>query len=272
MADFICPLCSGDLAVDDRTGALGCAQGHSFDIARQGYASLVTGGSHIGGDTAAMAQARSSFLARGLYEPIADAITDLARHLGPNGRLADLGGGTGYYSSRVLQALPGWTGTLLDVSKAAAKIAAKIPRLAVATADLRRGVPLPTDSADLVLVVFAPRNAVEIERILTGPGRCVVVTPTDRHLAELRQTLPLLGIDPAKEDRLASQFSSFSSGVSHVIEYVCGFPRQALAEVVAMGPNAFHIADAAALTAGLPDELDVTVSVAIHEFAKSFHR
>src|SRR5919107_5250602 len=50
-----CPVCAADLEEGD--GVLRCADGHSFDIARQGYVNLVPGP----GDSAAMVDARDSF-------------------------------------------------------------------------------------------------------------------------------------------------------------------------------------------------------------------
>ena len=50
-----CPECEADLEIVERT--LLCAAGHSFDIARQGYVSLLTGAStKMTGDTSEMVQ------------------------------------------------------------------------------------------------------------------------------------------------------------------------------------------------------------------------
>ena len=53
-----CPVCGEALAEAD--GSLRCAAGHSFDIARQGYANLVPGRA----DTPEMVEARDAFLAK----------------------------------------------------------------------------------------------------------------------------------------------------------------------------------------------------------------
>ncbi len=58
-----CPVCRDPLArAGDR--ALRCPRGHSFDIARQGYASLTRGTPHDG-DSAAMISDRTAFLTAG---------------------------------------------------------------------------------------------------------------------------------------------------------------------------------------------------------------
>ncbi|MCZ9338316.1 methyltransferase type 11, partial [Streptomyces sp. TRM76130] len=52
-----CPACRTRRLHPDR-GTLRCPVGHTFDIARHGYASLLTGTRATSGDDAAMVQAR----------------------------------------------------------------------------------------------------------------------------------------------------------------------------------------------------------------------
>ncbi|MFE3543710.1 putative RNA methyltransferase [Nocardia sp. NPDC059177] len=73
-----CPECGGALHQRDR--ALRCANGHSFDIARQGYVGLLTGAStKMTGDTAAMLDARAAFQGAGHFAPIAAATAHALR-------------------------------------------------------------------------------------------------------------------------------------------------------------------------------------------------
>jgi len=181
--------------------------------------------------------------------------------------LADVGGGTGYYSGYILDRMPDLDGVLVDVSPPAARLAARAhPRLTVATADLWTAIPLPDASVDVVLVVFAPRNPAEIARILKSRGTCLVVTPQPDHLAELSASLPL-GIEPDKETRLADQFSRFDLVRTNFVRYQRTFAEADIARVIAMGPGAFHVTadqiDALARAAGCRL---VTISVAVHCF------
>jgi 23S rRNA (guanine745-N1)-methyltransferase len=179
---------------------------------------------------------------------------------------ADLGGGTGYYSASILDALPAWDGVLLDVSKHAAKLAARAHRrLKVATADLRTTIPLITASMDAALVVFAPRNAAEIRRILAPGGVCVVVTPTERHLQELRATQHMLDIDPDKEDRLTRQFADFNLMEQRQIEWQTDLTQQQVQWVVGMGPSAFHT-ESTDRASHIQDPVNTTVSVTVRAF------
>lgn len=247
-------------------GGLVCHHGHNFDSARQGYVSLVGGGTTVKGDSPAMVRARRDFLASGAFQPIAQAVVEAAS--APAGRLADLGGGTGYYAAHLMDARPGWRGVLIDVSPAAARVAAQAhPRLAVATADLWQVVPLVSDSVDLVTVVFAPRHPAEIERVLRPGGFCLVVAPGSDHLIELRADWPMIGVDAAKPARLADQFAGWKLADHRVIEYRQRLSGADIANVIAMGPSAFH------LSLGALDDIrntaqptTVTVSVGLHLF------
>ena len=131
-----CPVCDGTLArAGERT--LRCPRGHSFDIARQGYASLTRRGTPHEGDSAAMIEDRAAFLAAGHYDFIAEALTGSVAAAEPAGLVVDAGTGTGFYLAHVLEALPGWSGLGLDVSKPALRRAARAhPRAAAVLADL----------------------------------------------------------------------------------------------------------------------------------------
>ncbi|MFF2556109.1 putative RNA methyltransferase [Nocardia sp. NPDC058058] len=73
-ADLLsCPECGRDLTSRDH--ALRCPRGHSFDIAKQGYVSLLTGAAtKMTGDTPAMLDARAAFQRAGHFTPIAAAL------------------------------------------------------------------------------------------------------------------------------------------------------------------------------------------------------
>src|SRR4051812_16813967 len=120
-----CPVCAGDLAV---TGsALRCTEGHAFDIARQGYANLLTGKAHLGtADTPQMVAARAAFLGAGHFAPLAGLVAEraAARAVG-EGCVLDAGAGTGHYLAAVLDRLPERPGVALDISKHALRRAAR---------------------------------------------------------------------------------------------------------------------------------------------------
>ena len=60
VAALPCPLCRGPLTDEGR--ALRCAAGHAFDVARQGYVSLLAGDARAGtADTPGMVASREAF-------------------------------------------------------------------------------------------------------------------------------------------------------------------------------------------------------------------
>ena len=72
-----CPICHNELALT--RAALRCGSGHCFDIARQGYVSLLPAGrARAAGDTAEMVRARRDFLAAGHYAGLAQEVASLA--------------------------------------------------------------------------------------------------------------------------------------------------------------------------------------------------
>lgn len=262
-----CPHCSADLRVDGAT--LVCAAGHRHDIARQGYVNLLGGGAHTGtADTAEMVAARQEFFARGHFAPLIDAVADQTERLAdaaPAGCVVELGAGPGRYLAAVLERLPDTVGVALDLSKYAARRAARAhPRIGAAVCDIWRSLPVRTDTAALVLDVFAPRNGEEIARVLRPGGALLVVTPTADHLAEVVGPLGLLSVDDDKPARVHRQLAPHLA-LEHetIVAFDMALHRADVEAVVSMGPSAWHV-DGGRLprqVRDMDDPLHVTASV-----------
>lgn len=259
-----CPTCHTRRLHPDR-GALRCPAGHAFDIARHGYASLLTGTRATSGDDAAMAQARDRFLSTGTYAPIRKVVARLAADsmVAEQATVLDVGCGTGYYLAGVLDQLPGTRGLGLDTSVRALRLAARAHERAAAAAwDVFRPFPLASGVADVVLDLFAPRNPAEFHRVLRPTGRLIVVRPTRRHLAELRGRVPaMVTIDPAKEQRLHRALDPyFEAAVTEKVEYSTTLARLEALDLVGMTPSARHLSCADLSDGGLlPDQVSVSV-------------
>ncbi len=203
-----------------------------------------------------MVAARLRFLGSGCYEALRLAVVDKAAATAPErGALVDVGCGTGYYLTGVLDRLPGFWGLGLDSSAPALRVAARThERAAAATCDIFRALPLASGVADLVLDVFAPRNPAEFRRILHPAGRLIVVRPTDRHLAELRDQVPtMVAVDPAKELRLHQALGPFfDAAATERVEYSAPLTGQQAQDLLDMGPTAHHLDRATAPSARPP--------------------
>jgi 23S rRNA (guanine745-N1)-methyltransferase len=267
-----CPVCGGGLSESD--GALRCVDGHSFDIARQGYVSLFAGGGRRGeADSPEMVDAREAFLGAGHFVRLSDALAEEARAAAASGAVLDIGAGTGYHLGRVLDALPERMGLALDSSSAALRRAARAhPRVAAVGADAWQALPLRDGVAALILSVFAPRNPAEMTRVLAPDGVLLALTPTTRHLHELVGPLGLLSVPEEKADRLDTQLAAhFSLAERRPIEYSMFLTRDEAAQIVRMGPSAWHVDEqtVAERLALLPDPLTVTASVSMSRYVRA---
>lgn len=251
------------------SSGLRCSAGHAFDRAAQGYVNLLTKPAASPGDGASMLEARARFLGQGHFDPLARALAELGgRHAAPAGLLVEVGAGTGYYLARALDELPGRHGLAIDVSKHAARRAARAhARMAAIVADVHDALPLADQSAALLLDVFAPRNGSELRRVLRPEGALLVVTPQPQHLAELRAMIDLIDVDPDKDRRLAETLEPYFEREPPVpLSWTMPLDRGAVGLLVTMGPSARHI-DADLLArrlAGAPDCLEVTAAVEVH--------
>ena len=261
-----CPVCGDALALTDRTAY--CPRGHAYDVAKQGYLNLLPSASTgIEGDSAGMIGARTVFLGGGHYAPIRDALMLAAAGLQEDDLVVEVGAGTAYYLAGVLGTAAGRRGIALDVSRYAARRAAKVnPRIGSVVCDAWQELPLLDDSAQLMLNVFAPRNAAEMARVLAPDGTLLVVTPNQQHLAELVGVLGLVTVDEEKERRLQESFAGvFVRTGSEVIEETMRLDRSAVEQLVLMTPSARHVnyRELTGRLAVLPEPAIVTLSVTL---------
>ena len=267
-----CPVCQGELARTGSNGPVRCERGHSFDVARQGYLNLLRGHTPPGSaDTAAMVEARARFLESGAFGPLEYHLaTELAARTAglPEPRLVvDAGGGPGYYLARALDELPGAGGLAIDVSKHAARRAARAHRrIGAVCADVWTGLPVRSGTASAVLNVFAPRNGAEFARVLRPGGVLFVVTPTADHLADLVAAGLLLTVDDRKDERVrAALGDQFELAAVAGEMWDLDLRPDDVVTLAGMGPVARHRPEAElrARAAALPDPVTVQLSVEV---------
>jgi len=168
-----------------------CPNGHTFDVARSGYVNLLQPNdrrSLAAGDAKATVQARRRLRARGIGEPVDDALAELASvlDLASTGVIADLGCGTGDHLARLAERTAA-RGVGFDLSADAVESAARSHSGgAWCVANCDRVLPIRSASVDLVLSVDARRPRDEIARVLRPGGAILVAVPAPKDLRELR--------------------------------------------------------------------------------------
>lgn len=266
-----CPVCAADLEQPFNEEVLRCRNGHSFDIAKQGYVNLITGeGATAPGDSPEMVDARMALLESGVFDPITVTLQNEARRSSVSGAVIDVGSGPGYYLAQVLEVISGRLGIALDTSPAALKRAAQAHnRGAAVGADVWRQIPLKDDTAALALSIFAPRNAEELSRVLAKDGYLLVVHPTTAHLASLVGKLGLLTVPEDKDDRIDAQLAPHLVMKGRKdIDYQVNLTREQAGQLVAMGPSAWHV-DLPAIRErllALPEPVTVGISVKVSRY------
>jgi ubiquinone/menaquinone biosynthesis C-methylase UbiE len=262
-----CPICYSTLFREDMM--LKCIKQHSFDIAGEGYINFLR--KKQPGDTKPMLQARREFLAHGPYRPLFDVLYKQATAFLPQisapACLLDAGCGEGYYLGNLQQQLEQTDTSIrhhyigIDISKEAIRMAAKRYKQALfLVANLKERLPIADSAVDILLNIFAPRNADEFARILAPGGLLLVVIPTPTHLLQLRTTLGLLDIEENKQQHVLDQFSPhFEVVTTTQITYTRHLKREQIQQVVMMTPNYWHLSEQRRSLLQELEEMDVAI-------------
>lgn len=192
---FSCPVCGEILADGGKTYR--CDNNHCFDKAKQGYVNLLrvqTSSKKRHGDDTLMVKARQDFLNKGFYNDLCnELIKSIIRFSKDETTMIDLGCGECWYTAQFYNSLkesgknPEVFG--IDISKQALIAGSKRCkelRLAVAsTAD----IPLPAESCDIAVCVFAPYAENEVHRVLKRGGVFIKAFPLENHLLGLKSAV-----------------------------------------------------------------------------------
>lgn len=199
---LVCPVCKEGLHNNDRSYF--CPQGHSFDIARQGYVNLLLSHqrrSKHPGDSKEMVKARRTFLAEGHYLPIYTTLEQLVlKHLenieiNSPLQMADLGCGEGYYTHQLDKTL---RETLAEQKKPCQTWGVDISKEAIIKACKHNSdakwlianlskTPFSDHSMTMISVLFCTINVQEIVRLLKPGGVFIFAKPNAGHLIQLRE-------------------------------------------------------------------------------------
>lgn len=253
--------------------------GRHYDVARQGYVTLFGAGRAFPGDNAHMVMNRDTFLASGLYAPLARRIAAHGAQMTMSSDqhapvIVDMGAGTGYYTHELQRAVSSETRIIAaDISVPAAKRLAKLDgHVGAIVADVWQRWPIKDACADLVMHVFAPRNPAEAARVLRPGGGVLVVAPSQRHLQELVAAGIAVHVDSQKADRLRQGFIEYFDEVDcDLCEWTITPTRSQIEQIITMGPSSYHsdtekVSAAAAELAAVHQQ--ITCSVEIRQYKR----
>ena len=163
-----CPVCGKEMECADNVLSCKGERRHTFDVASAGYVNLASSKASGGGDDAALIRARTAFLEKECYLPIADAVCEaLHAHVGEQATVLDAGCGEGYYAAKMAER--GYAVLGLDLSKRGVMHAAKkAKREGLDAFFCVAGIfdlPLADASVDAVVSLFAPVAEEEFFRL-----------------------------------------------------------------------------------------------------------
>ena len=263
----LCPVCGSALVREPERWH--CENGHSFDVARQGYVNLLTVDrkhSRHPGDTRAQVAARRAFLDAGYYAPIARAVCELLRPCAPRAVL-DAGCGEGYYLQQLGQVLPEAELWGVDISKDAVRYAAvrcRTGRFLTATA---AHLPFGPAEFDCLLSMFALTEPVEFGRVLRPSGWFLQVLACEDHLTGLKRLIypELLH----RDKQLAAQLPGFRLREHRTLQFDFSLdsPEQ-IQNLLAMTPHFWRISQAGAARAAAAQSLQDTAHIVLNLYER----
>ena len=214
-----CPVCNE--ALNKENNSYLCENKHTHDIAKEGYVNLLLAQhkrSKSPGDSDEMIRSRQSFLNKGYYKVLCDAIvqelSSMPQKFEQN--ILDVGCGEGYYMQGIVEASTNNNLSLwgIDIAKSAVKLAGKRKMNATLCVASAYDLPFFDEHFSSIVSVFSPVLASEIERLLKSDGNIIMVGPAEEHLNGLTahiydEVLPHKGnysvIDESENFRLKKQ-------------------------------------------------------------------
>lgn len=261
-----CPVCGKQL--NRKSGSFLCAQGHSFDVARQGYVNLLTVDKKHSlhpGDTREQVLSRRAFLEGGYYAPIVETLIETAKSLALSGELLDVGCGEGYYAARLSQAL-NMNLTGLDISKEAVRWAAGKYKNAQWLCATASHIPVEDGSADLITSLFALTVPEEFRRVLKPGGYYFQVLAAQDHLLGLKNII-YDHLDMKEKDSVP-EIPGFQRVKSLPIRFSFTVEGSQVQNLFSMTPHVFRVSKAGAERLEKTGTLTDTASCVLNVFQR----
>lgn len=265
--NLICPICKEPLERHEKEYR--CVNRHSFDIARQSYVNLLTvqqKKSLHPGDTREQVLSRRVFLEGGFYEPIAEALCQVARDLGAAGPILDVGCGEGYYCTKLAKALDTEL-TGLDISKEAVRVAAGKYKDAAWLCATAAHIPVEDRSVKTLTSLFALTLPEEFGRVLADDGLYFQVLAAQDHLLGLKGIIyPELLL---KEKDSVPEIPGFELIKSVPIRFTFTVEGEQVQNLLSMTPHVYRISKAGAERLAATERLTDTASAVLNVYRKT---
>lgn len=270
-----CPKCHQPLEAAGRNWR--CADGHSYDTAKQGYVNLLLVDqkkSKQPGDDMDMVRARADFLDDGYYQPIADALNAMITdQLGDasDQALLDIGCGDGWYTARMAEQIPALGQiTGLDISRDAVRYAtrrSKNIRWIVASG---ARPPLLPHSQNAIITLFTPLMPQGLEHALAADGFIITASTGLSHLSELRERI----YTDVREEFWSPVSQMQEAGFVCVAEQTVNFrfrpaDSDTLIDLLNMTPHRWKVAPQTITALRAQDTFDMEADVTLHCFRRS---
>jgi 23S rRNA (guanine745-N1)-methyltransferase len=192
MSTLSCPNCQSIL--QRREKVFNCQNGHSFDVAKDGYINLLLPNQKKKpnpGDNKIMMNARETFLSKGHYDFLIDFIESSIKSnhkssdtLTNKTNLIDLGCGTGYYTRNLFRESE-VNKIGIDISKSGVSIASRKDKYSTYVVSSIFDIPIADNTIDTIVNIFSPLSIDEVKRVLKPGGYFYKVIPAEDHMNEI---------------------------------------------------------------------------------------
>ena len=283
--NLACPIDGKRL--ESRGKQLVCENGHSFDVARQGYVNLLPvqhKRTKDPGDSKEMVLARANFLNSGVYQTIANTLADISTALIKNDANAesdeicfmDAGCGEGYYFDSLFNTLKSKDGNRnlsfigLDISKPAIVEAAKRNKQISWVVGTNRQPPVADNSVDIIICVFGFQSFEGFNKILKPGGKIILVEPGLNHLKELREIIykEVKKTDPQNLSFVEKM--GFSVADTQPLQFkTCEINNEQIHNLLIMTPHFYRATKEGREAASKLQKLELTVDVVFRTLEKT---
>lgn len=250
-----------------------CANGHSFDIAKQGYINLLPvqyKKSKNPGDSKAMVQARTRFLDAGFYKPIAELLSEIIFQqldINRDNCIFDAGCGEGYYLQQVITAAldinseSHFSFIGMDISKPAVLAACRRNKQANWIVGTNSQPPFINNSVDLIFSVFGFHSFDGFKKILKPKAKLILVEPGKKHLQELRD---IIYAEPSSEKSASKSTdeNDYTLIDTQTLEFkICLTNNPQILDLLSMTPHLFRANSEGKSSIENMDSLDLTTDI-----------